>query len=49
MGAVDRYSTGAPWRQLTLDDMYVTLCPELDIASQGSTMEEAKKNLKEKV
>ena len=27
------------------EDMYVSLCPELDIASQGSTVEEAKKNL----
>ncbi len=28
---------------------YVSLCPELDIASQGSTVEEAKSNLKEAV
>ncbi|MCP4269425.1 MAG: type II toxin-antitoxin system HicB family antitoxin [Candidatus Brocadiaceae bacterium] len=26
---------------------YVSLCPELDIASQGNTIEEAKKNLQE--
>ena len=26
---------------------YVALCPELDIASQGDTVEEARKNLKE--
>ncbi len=26
---------------------YVSLCPELDIASQGDTVEEAKSNLKE--
>jgi len=29
--------------------MYVALCPELDIASQGNTIEEAKDNLKEAV
>ena len=28
---------------------YMALCPELDIASQGDTVEEAKKNLKEAV
>lgn len=26
---------------------YVSLCPEFDIASQGDTIEEAKKNLRE--
>ncbi|MBI4585860.1 MAG: type II toxin-antitoxin system HicB family antitoxin [Planctomycetes bacterium] len=26
---------------------YVSLCPELDIASQGNTVEEAKSNLQE--
>jgi predicted RNase H-like HicB family nuclease len=31
------------------EDMYVPLCPELDIASQGYTVEEAKINLKEAV
>ena len=31
------------------DDMYVSLCPEVDIASQGKTIEEAKSNLKEAV
>jgi predicted RNase H-like HicB family nuclease len=31
------------------DDMFVGLCPELDIASQGFTIEEAKSNLKEAV
>lgn len=31
------------------DDMYVALCPELDIASQGPSVEEAKKNLTEAV
>ncbi len=39
-------------RQLTViiereDDGYVSLCPELDIASQGDSIEGAKKNLKE--
>ena len=29
------------------DDGYVSLCPELDIASQGATIEEARENLKE--
>ena len=28
-------------------DQYVALCPELDIASQGDTVEEARLNLKE--
>ncbi len=37
-------------RQLTAiiereDDMYVALCPELDIASQGETVGEARSNL----
>ena len=37
-------------RQLTAiiereDDVYVALCPELDIASQGRTVEDARKNL----
>ena len=37
-------------RQLTAiiereDDSYVALCPELDIASQGDTVESARKNL----
>lgn len=30
-------------------DMYVALCPELDVASQGSTVEQATANLKEAV
>jgi predicted RNase H-like HicB family nuclease len=29
------------------DDGYVALCPELDVASRGSTVEEAKANLVE--
>ncbi len=28
-------------------DGYVALCPELDIASQGDTIEEARENLRE--
>lgn len=37
-------------RQLTAiiereDDMYVALCPELDVASQGDTIAEARDNL----
>jgi predicted RNase H-like HicB family nuclease len=39
-------------RQLTAiiqpeDDAFVALCPELDIASQGASIEEARDNLKE--
>ncbi len=39
-------------RQLTAiiereGDGYVALCPELDIASQGGTVEEARENLRE--
>ena len=39
-------------RQLTAiiereDDGYVALCPELDVASQGTTVSEARDNLKE--
>ena len=30
-------------------DGYVALCPELDIASQGDTVEEVRKNLSEAV
>ena len=30
-------------------DGFVALCPELDIASQGNTLEEAKVNLREAV
>jgi predicted RNase H-like HicB family nuclease len=41
-------------RQLTAiiereDDGYVALCPELDVASQGDTVEEAHTNLQEAV
>lgn len=31
------------------DDLYVALCPEVDIASQGKTVEEARLNLKEAI
>lgn len=31
------------------DDVYVALCPELDIASRGTTLEEARANLVEAV
>ncbi len=39
-------------RQLTAiiekeDDGYVALCPQLDIASQGETIQEARDNLRE--
>ena len=39
-------------RQLTAiiekeGDGYVALCPEVDVASQGNTIEEARNNLKE--
>ena len=38
--------TAAIWRE---DGGYVALCAELDIASQGDTVEEARANLKEAV
>jgi predicted RNase H-like HicB family nuclease len=31
------------------DDAYVALCPELDVASQGASVEEARANLAEAV
>lgn len=31
------------------ENMYVSLCPELDIASQGSSVEEARNNLQEAI
>ena len=31
------------------DDGYISLCPELDIASQGDTVEEARMNLIEAI
>ena len=30
-------------------DLYVALCPELDIASQGETIETARENLREAI
>jgi predicted RNase H-like HicB family nuclease len=30
-------------------DSYIALCPELDVASQGNTIEEARANLQEAV
>jgi predicted RNase H-like HicB family nuclease len=41
-----RTLTATIWRE---DDGYVALCSELDIASQGGTVEEARTNLKEAV
>jgi len=40
------YLTSTIWRE---DGGYVSLCPELDIASQGGSVEEAAFNLKEAV
>lgn len=34
------------WRE---DDGYVSLCPELDIVSQGDTVEDARANLQEAI
>mgnify|MGYP005847238839 CR=1 FL=1 len=31
------------------DDIYIALCPELDIASQGESVSEARNNLKEAI
>ena len=31
------------------EEMYVATCPEIDIASQGNSIEEAKKNLQEAI
>lgn len=36
--------TGILWKE---DDEYSALCPELDVASQGKTLAEARKNLLE--
>lgn len=41
-----RYLTAVLTRE---DDGFVAFCPEIDVASQGDTVEEAKKNLKEAV
>jgi predicted RNase H-like HicB family nuclease len=31
------------------DEGYVSLCPEIDVASQGNTIEEARNNLQEAI
>lgn len=41
-----RTLTATIWRE---DDGYVSLCSELDIASQGDTIENARENLREAV
>lgn len=41
-----RTLTATIWRE---DDGFVALCSELDIASQGDSIEEARSNLKEAV
>lgn len=41
-----RTLTATIWRE---DDGYVSLCSELDIASQGETVEDARANLREAV
>jgi len=38
--------TATIWRE---DNGYVSLCPELDVASQGESVEEARNNLREAV
>lgn len=45
MEAVERYTA---WIERE-DDGYVALCPELDVGSQGETVEEALANLREAV
>ena len=46
-GAIMRKTlTATIWRE---GDGFVSLCPELDIASQGDTVEEARTNLREAV
>ncbi|MFL6375090.1 MAG: type II toxin-antitoxin system HicB family antitoxin [Pyrinomonadaceae bacterium] len=41
-----RTLTATIWRE---DDGYVSLCSEVDVASQGETVEEARNNLREAV
>ena len=41
-----RFLTATIWRE---EGGFVALCPELDIASQGDSVEEARGNLKEAV
>lgn len=40
--SIHRNLTGVIHRE---ENMYVALCPELDVASQGATLEEARANL----
>ena len=44
--AQTRHFTATIWRE---GDWYVSLCPQLDVASQGRTVEQAKANLVEAV
>ena len=41
-----RSFTAAIWRE---DDGFVALCPQVDVASQGDTLEQARANLREAV
>ena len=41
---ISRQFTAIIYRE---DDGFVSLCPELDVASQGETVEEARRNLTE--
>lgn len=41
-----RTFTATIWRE---DGGFVALCPELDVASQGNSVEEARENLKEAI
>jgi predicted RNase H-like HicB family nuclease len=49
--SIGLYVGGKPFRFRVLlereGDGYVALCPELDVASQGDTVEQARANLKE--
>lgn len=46
MFGVGVFFSGVVWKE---GDMFVALCPELDVASQGGTVEEALENLREAV
>lgn len=54
-GTLEQSNTVAPMsKRLTAiiqreDDAFVALCPELDVASQGDTIEAARENLREAV
>jgi predicted RNase H-like HicB family nuclease len=45
MKQVQQFTAIIEWEE----DGYVALCPELDIASQGGTVEEARQNLVEAI